>query len=53
MSKALINGTVVTIYDFKKNDAGKMICSCYVPDLDIRQDYPANLIEVTNDSDSI
>lgn len=41
MAKAYINGTEVTVYDFKEDQA-----LCYIPALGIKEWYKQNLIEV-------
>lgn len=44
MAKAYINGTEVTVYDYKGDQA-----LCYIPALDIKEWYKQNLIEVRHD----
>lgn len=41
MAKAYINGTEVTVYDYKEDKA-----LCYIPALNIKGWYKQNLIEV-------
>ena len=43
-SKAYINGTEVTVYDYKEDKA-----LCYIPALNIKGWYKQNLIEVRYD----
>ena len=44
MAKAYINGTEVTVYDYKEDKA-----LCYIPALGIKEWYKQNLIEVKYD----
>lgn len=44
MAKATINGVEVIVYDYKEDQA-----LCYVPELDTKNWYKQNLIEVKHD----
>ena len=44
MAKAFINGTEITVYDYKEDQA-----LCYIPALNIKGWYKQNLIEVRYD----
>lgn len=46
MSKAMINGIEVVVYDFRNDQA-----LCYVPEVGIKDWFNMNLIEVTHDQD--
>lgn len=45
MSKAYINGTEVTVYDYKEDQA-----LCYIPALNVKGWYKQNLIEVRHET---
>lgn len=49
MVNAYVNGVPVTIYGYGINEHGQKVATCYVPELDIKQEYRLDQIEVRND----